>query len=133
MFVKEPEKFRKNIVNNLNTIIKNNNISQNLEKGIFNYSIQEAKKQKIIRKWNNSYFVRIYVSKLHNILLNLKKNSYVNNSTLLKKGANKQNVGDLAAKIREIRKPEPYKGKGIKYSDEYIKRKAGKTVGATAG
>ena len=73
MFVKEPEKFRKNIVNNLNTIIKNNNISQNLEKGIFNYSIQEAKKQKIIRKWNNSYFVRIYVSKLHNILLNLKK------------------------------------------------------------
>jgi len=85
MFVKEPEKFRKNIVNNLNTIIKNNNISQNLEKGIFNYSIQEAKKQKIIRKWNNSYFVRIYVSKLHNILLNLKKNSYVNNSTLLKR------------------------------------------------
>ena len=54
-----------------------------------------------------------------------------NNTTLLIKGANKQNVGDLAAKIREIRKPEPYKGKGIKYSDETIRRKAGKTVGAT--
>jgi len=54
-----------------------------------------------------------------------------NNTTLIIKGANKQNVGDLAAKIREIRKPEPYKGKGIKYSDETVRRKAGKTVGAT--
>ena len=56
-----------------------------------------------------------------------------NNTTLVINGANKQNVGDLAAKIREIRKPEPYKGKGIKYSDETVRRKAGKTVGATTG
>ena len=55
------------------------------------------------------------------------------NTILIIKGANKQNVGDFAARIRKIRKPEPYKGKGIKYSDEYIKRKAGKTVGATVG
>jgi len=52
-----------------------------------------------------------------------------NNTTLVIKGNSKQNVGDVAAKIREIRKPEPYKGKGIKYSDEYIRKKAGKTVG----
>jgi large subunit ribosomal protein L6 len=44
-------------------------------------------------------------------------------------GANKQLVGQVAAKIRSIRKPEPYKGKGIKYSDEHIQRKAGKTAG----
>ena len=56
-----------------------------------------------------------------------------NNTTLIVKGASKQNVGDFTAKIREIRKPEPYKGKGIKYSDEVIRRKAGKTVGATGG
>ena len=56
-----------------------------------------------------------------------------NATTILIKGIDKQNVGDIAAKIRQIRKPEPYKGKGIKYSDEYIRRKAGKTVGATAG
>ena len=67
MFVKEPEKFRKNIVNNLNTIIKNNNISQNLEKGIFNYSIKEAKKQKIIRKWNNSYFIRKFLLEINRL------------------------------------------------------------------
>jgi len=52
-----------------------------------------------------------------------------NNTTLIIKGNSKQNIGDIAAKIREIRKPEPYKGKGIKYSDEYIRKKAGKTVG----
>ena len=52
------------------------------------------------------------------------------NTTIVVKGASKQNVGDLSAKIRQIRKPEPYKGKGIKYSDEHIRRKAGKTVGA---
>ena len=53
-----------------------------------------------------------------------------NNTSIIIKGINKQNVGDVAAKIRQIRKPEPYKGKGIKYSDEYIRRQAGKTVGA---
>ena len=42
------------------------------------------------------------------------------------KGANKQQVGNLAADIRAIRKPEPYLGKGIKYHDEHIRRKEGK-------
>ncbi|NCC71272.1 50S ribosomal protein L6, partial [bacterium] len=37
-------------------------------------------------------------------------------------------VGELAAQIRKLRKPEPYKGKGIKYSDEIIRRKAGKAA-----
>ncbi len=44
-------------------------------------------------------------------------------------GIDKQLVGLIASKIRTIRKPEPYKGKGIKYSDEQIQRKAGKTAG----
>ena len=43
------------------------------------------------------------------------------------KGINKQQVGNLAADIRAIRKPEPYLGKGIKYEDEVIRRKEGKT------
>lgn len=40
----------------------------------------------------------------------------------------KQLVGQVAAKIRSLRKPEPYKGKGIRYADEYIRRKAGKSA-----
>ena len=49
-----------------------------------------------------------------------------NQTTILVKGANKQQVGSLAADIRAIRKPEPYLGKGIKYHDEHIRRKEGK-------
>lgn len=45
------------------------------------------------------------------------------------KGADKQLVGDVAAEIRSVRPPEPYKGKGIKYAGEVIRRKAGKSGG----
>jgi len=48
-------------------------------------------------------------------------------------GINKQIVGQIAANIREVRKPEPYKGKGIKYMGEYIRRKAGKSAKAIGG
>jgi large subunit ribosomal protein L6 len=45
-------------------------------------------------------------------------------------GADRQVVGEMAAKIRSLRPPEPYKGKGIKYREEVIRRKAGKAVGS---
>jgi len=50
-------------------------------------------------------------------------------------GADRQLVGQVAAEIRALRPPEPYKGKGIKYTDEFIKKKAGKAgkTGAAAG
>lgn len=48
---------------------------------------------------------------------------------IIVKGANKEVVGETAAKIREYRMPEPYKGKGIKYVDEVIRRKEGKAGG----
>ncbi len=48
-------------------------------------------------------------------------------------GPDKQKVGQFAAEIRELKKPEPYKGKGIKYSDETIIRKAGKVVKVVGG
>ena len=46
-------------------------------------------------------------------------------------GCDKQLVGSIAARIREERKPEPYKGKGIRYIDEYVRKKAGKTAAAS--
>ncbi|TSC64890.1 MAG: large subunit ribosomal protein L6 [Candidatus Doudnabacteria bacterium Gr01-1014_77] len=48
-------------------------------------------------------------------------------------GIDKQAVGEFAAKVRALKKPEPYKGKGIKYSDEIVRRKAGKVVKAVGG
>ena len=44
-------------------------------------------------------------------------------------GIDKQKVGEFAANIRAARKPEPYKGKGIRYKGEYVRRKEGKTAG----
>ena len=50
----------------------------------------------------------------------------VSNTEIVIKGINKELVGEFAANIRKIRKPEPYKGKGIRYKGEYIPRKEGK-------
>lgn len=52
--------------------------------------------------------------------------------TIKIKGSDKQLVGKVAAEIRSLKKPEPYKGKGIKYADEHIRRKVGK-AGASVG
>jgi len=43
------------------------------------------------------------------------------------KGINKELVGQISAKIRDLRKPDPYKGKGVKYANEVLRKKAGKT------
>jgi large subunit ribosomal protein L6 len=72
----------------------------------------------------------------HNIIFEIPKELSL--ETLTEKGANpvitltgsdKQLLGQVAAKIRSLRKPEPYKGKGVKYVGEYIRRKAGKSAG----
>src|SRR4051794_23175464 len=51
-------------------------------------------------------------------------------TTIIVKGADKQKVGQFAAEIRESRKPEPYKGKGIRYENEQVRRKEGKSFAA---
>ena len=71
MIVKNPEQFRKNIVAHLNKIIDDASISNNVEKGIFNYAIKESKIRKVIRKWDNEYFVIIYSDKLRTTINNL--------------------------------------------------------------
>jgi len=70
--IENPELFRSNIKEKLNTIIDNAKHSNNLEKGIFNYSLKEADQKKILKKWDNSYFVQIYLDRLRSIITNLK-------------------------------------------------------------
>ena len=53
--------------------------------------------------------------------------SAVDGNKIVVKGIDKEKVGQYAAEIRDKRRPEPYKGKGIKYADEVIRRKVGKT------
>ena len=67
------EEFRFKIKNKLNDIIDNDKMSSNMEKGIFNYSLKEAGNKKVVKKWDNPYFVQIYMDRLRSILYNLTK------------------------------------------------------------
>jgi large subunit ribosomal protein L6 len=71
----------------------------------------------------------------HNILIELPSEISVTttaekgkNNTIILKSTDKQLIGQVAAKIRSFRKPEPYKGKGIRFMGEEIKKKAGKSA-----
>lgn len=72
----------------------------------------------------------------HNIILELPKEIKASaiaekgqNPRIILEGIDKQLVGQVAAKIRSLRKPEPYKGKGVRYKGEVVRRKAGKAAG----
>ena len=72
----------------------------------------------------------------HNIIFEIPKELAVSTTTekgqnpkIFLESADKQLIGQVAAKIRGLRKPEPYKGKGVRYSDEVVRRKAGKAAG----
>jgi len=81
--VKDPVKFRENIRKKLNKLIKKKKITENLEKGIYNYAIKIAKDKKVVRKWENKYFTILYIDKFKSIYNNLNKKSIVGNTTLL--------------------------------------------------
>ena len=70
--VENPELFRANIRSQLNKIIENDKCTLNLERGIFNYALNEAKSRKVVKKWDNQHFVQIYVDRLRSIFTNLK-------------------------------------------------------------
>ena len=85
MKVENPEQFRKNISNKFSKIFKKKTFCINIEKGIYNWSIKEATKRRIVKKWTNEMFVHLYVDHFRSIYFNLNKNSYIKNSDLIKK------------------------------------------------
>ena len=85
MKIDEPEIFRGNVASRLNKIIRKKKFSLNLEKGIFNYTVQTAQQKSIVKKWSNPIFVMIYVDKFKSILLNLDPKSHIKNTQLLKR------------------------------------------------
>ncbi|MBI2599273.1 50S ribosomal protein L6 [Candidatus Curtissbacteria bacterium] len=76
---------------------------------------------------NVGYSHPVVITPLTGIEFDTKENK------IIVSGANKVVVGEMAARIRRVKPPEPYKGKGIKYLDEVIRRKPGKTVKAVGG
>jgi transcription elongation factor S-II len=70
--ITNPESFRKNVVERIGEVLEDEKKSINLEKGVFNYAVKEANSRKIIKKWENPFFVQIYIDRLRSIYTNLK-------------------------------------------------------------
>jgi large subunit ribosomal protein L6 len=86
---------------------------------------------------SNGQVLEFALGYTHNIFLGLPqeikvetKNERNQNPVLILEACDKQLIGQVCAKIRSFRKPEPYKGKGVKFVGEVLRKKAGKSAGA---
>ena len=129
--IENPEKFRSNVCNKLKIILESSttltdddsiredntvesvdgsrvkdseNMSINLEKGIYNYAIKEANSRKIVKKWENPNFAQIYIDRLRSIYINLKNEAIL--TQLHKKEITPQSVGFMT---HQEFKPEHWK------------------------
>ena len=76
--IKNPDQFRTNVKEKLALIFDNEKHASNLEKGIHNWALKEAANKKVIKKWDNPYFVQIYLDHLRSVYINLKNDKLVN-------------------------------------------------------
>jgi transcription elongation factor S-II len=112
--IEEPENFRSNIRVKFNAILKDDKNTNNLEKGIYNYSLKEAASRRVVKKWDNPYFVQIYIDRVRTIMFNL-----TTNSSLLKDIAEgNTKTQQVAFMTHQELKPERW----IKLIEEKIKR-----------
>tara|TARA_B100000424_G_C22850174_1_gene453408 strand:- start:434 stop:943 length:510 start_codon:yes stop_codon:yes gene_type:complete len=108
--ISNPENFRNNVRSKLKKIIKTTKNATNLEIGIFNYCLKEATQKKVIRKWENKYFVQLYIDRLRTIFMNLQ------NEELQNKILNKEiKAEELAFLTHQEMKPSKW--------DKYIEAK----------
>jgi len=82
--IEDSSLFRNKIIDFFNKKIQNKNISENLEKGIYNYTLTQCDNKNLIKKWSNNQFVLIYIQKIKSIIFNL------NNENLFNKIINKE-------------------------------------------
>jgi transcription elongation factor S-II len=75
MQIKNPDLFREKVCSNvLMPLLQNEDHCLNLEKGVFNWTVKEATFRKVVKKWDNRYFVELYKSHLRSVFINLKNN-----------------------------------------------------------
>ena len=73
--IDNPEEFRKNMTMKLTDILEDEKSSINLEKGIYNYCLDHATNLNVVKKWDNTYFVKIYLDRIRTIYINLKNSN----------------------------------------------------------
>ena len=75
--ITNPKETRQQLVLKINSLIHDKNISVNIEKGIYNYTIEDATRKQLIKKWENVHFVEIYLTRFRTIYNNLRSSSYL--------------------------------------------------------
>ena len=75
--IKSPEEFRSNIRTKLQTFIPDAKNAKNLEIGVYNYALKEASNRKVVKKWDNPYFVQLYTDQLRSVYFNLKNQIFL--------------------------------------------------------
>lgn len=75
--IENPEEFRSKITESLIKIINNKKFCENLEKGIYNYTLKEASNRNLVKKWDNVYFVQIYIDRMRTIYFNISNTKYL--------------------------------------------------------
>jgi DNA-directed RNA polymerase subunit M/transcription elongation factor TFIIS len=75
--IENPEQFRKNIREKLAVFFEKEKDSVNLEKGVYNWTVKEATNKKVVKKWDNPFFVQIYIDHLRSIYMNLKNDRVI--------------------------------------------------------
>jgi transcription elongation factor S-II len=70
--IDNPKEFRRNIAMKMTSLIEDENICINLEKGIYNYCLDHASNLNVVKKWDNTYFVKIYLDRIRTVYINLK-------------------------------------------------------------
>lgn len=75
--IENPEEFRGKIVESFIKILKDKSFCENLEKGVFNYTLKEATNRNLVKKWDNVYFSQIYIDRLRTIYFNIKNTDYL--------------------------------------------------------
>jgi len=115
--ISNPDKFRANIREKIVPILGEDKLSTNLEIAIYNYAIKEANSRKIIKKWDNPYFVQLYIDRLRSIYMNLK------NEELLEQ----LKSGEITAQtVAFMTHQEMNNGRWSKLIEQKIKRDANK-------
>ena len=77
--IEHPDTFRKNICTKLTEIIPDPKKCTNLEKGVYNWALKEASTRKVVKKWDNPYFVQLYLDRLRSVYTNLSNQELVEN------------------------------------------------------
>lgn len=75
--ISNPKETRKQLMMKINSLINDENVSVNIEKGIYNYTIEDATRKQLIKKWENVHFVEIYLTRFRTIYNNIRSSPYL--------------------------------------------------------